>query len=117
MAAAIGAGLPVTDPIGSMVADIGGGTTEVGVISLEGLAYSQSVRVGGDKMDEAIASYVRRTHNLLIGEATAERVKKEAGTARTPADGDGPDRPVRGRDIRGACRARSRSPRARSPRR
>ena len=89
MAAAIGAGMPVADPIGSMVTDIGGGTTEVGVISLQGLAYSQSVRVGGDKMDEAIMSYVRRTHNLHIGEATAERVKKEIGSARVPGDGRG----------------------------
>ena len=89
MAAAIGAGLPVADPIGSMVTDIGGGTTEVGVISLQGLAYSASVRVGGDKMDEAIMSYVRRTHSLQIGEATAERVKKEVGSARVPADGRG----------------------------
>ena len=99
MAAAIGAGLPVIKPVGSMVADIGGGTTEVGVIALEGLAYSQSVRVGGDKMDEAIASYIRRTHNLLIGEATAERVKKEAGIARMPADGVGITVLVRGRDV------------------
>ena len=89
MAAAIGAGLPVVDPIGSMVCDIGGGTTEVGVISLQGLSYSRSVRIGGDKMDEAIMSYVRRTHSLQIGEATAERVKKEIGSARVPADGRG----------------------------
>ncbi|HET9336930.1 MAG TPA: rod shape-determining protein [Sphingomicrobium sp.] len=89
MAAAIGAGMPVADPVGSMVIDIGGGTTEVGVISLQGLAYSASVRVGGDKMDEAIMSYVRRTHSLHIGEATAERVKKEIGSARTPGDGCG----------------------------
>ncbi|HYC95735.1 MAG TPA: rod shape-determining protein [Sphingomicrobium sp.] len=89
MAAAIGAGMPVADPIGSMVVDIGGGTTEVGVISLQGLAYSRSDRVGGDKIDEAIMSYVRRTHNLQIGEATAERIKKEAGVARVPADGRG----------------------------
>ena len=89
MAAAIGAGMPVADPIGSMVTDIGGGTTEVGVISLQGLAYSQSVRVGGYKMDEAIMSYVRRTHSLQIGEATAERVKKEIGSARIPGDGRG----------------------------
>ena len=73
MAAAIGAGLPVVDPIGSMVVDVGGGTTEVGVISLQGLAYSHSERVGGDKMDDAIMSYIRRTHNLQIGEATAEK--------------------------------------------
>ena len=89
MAAAIGAGLPVADPVGSMVVDIGGGTTEVGVISLQGLAYSRSDRVGGDKLDEAIMSYVRRTHNLQIGEATAERVKKEIGIARVPLDGRG----------------------------
>ncbi len=89
MAAAIGAGMPVADPIGSMVVDIGGGTTEVGVISLQGLAYSRSDRVGGDKMDDAIMSYVRRTHNLQIGEATAERIKKEIGTARVPLDGRG----------------------------
>jgi rod shape-determining protein MreB len=99
MAAAIGAGLPVTEPIGSMVVDIGGGTTEVGVISLRGLAYSQSARVGGDKMDEAISSYVRRHYNLLIGEGTAERVKKEIGTAKPPAQGEGLIAYVRGRDV------------------
>ncbi|HXG80550.1 MAG TPA: rod shape-determining protein [Sphingomicrobium sp.] len=89
MAAAIGAGMPVAEPVGSMVIDIGGGTTEVGVISLQGLAYSASVRVGGDKMDEAIMSYVRRTHSLHIGEATAERVKQQIGSARAPGDGRG----------------------------
>ena len=99
MAAALGAKLPVTEPIGSMVTDIGGGTTEVGVISTAGLAYSQSVRVGGDKMDDAIASYVRRKHNLLIGDATAERIKMEAGTAIMPADGRGASVSLRGRDI------------------
>jgi rod shape-determining protein MreB len=99
MAAAIGAGLPVTEPIGSMVVDIGGGTTEVGVISLRGLAYSQSARVGGDKMDDAISSYVRRHYNLLIGEGTAERVKKEIGTAKPPVQGEGLIAYVRGRDV------------------
>ena len=89
MAAAIGADMPVTEPIGSMVVDIGGGTTEVAVLSLRGLAYTTSVRAGGDKMDEAIVSYVRRHHNLLIGEATAERIKKDFGIARIPADGVG----------------------------
>ena len=84
MAAAIGAGLPIHEPTGSMVVDIGGGTTEVAVLSLSGIVYSRSVRVGGDKMDEAIISYMRRHHNLLIGETTAERIKKEIGTARTP---------------------------------
>jgi rod shape-determining protein MreB len=99
MAAAIGAGLPVADPVGSMVVDIGGGTTEVGVISLQGLAYSRSARVGGDRMDEAITAYVRRNYNLLIGEATAERVKLEIGAARPPSDGEGPTAHVRGRDV------------------
>ena len=81
MAAAIGAGLPVAEPIGSMVVDIGGGTTEVGVISLQGLALCRSSRVGGDRMDDAITSFVRRNFNLLIGEGTAERVKLEIGSA------------------------------------
>ena len=84
MAAAIGAGLPVTEPLGAMVVDIGGGTTEVAVLSLRGLAYSNSVRVGGDKLDDAIASYIRRRHNLMIGEATAERVKLTIGSALVP---------------------------------
>ncbi len=99
MAAAIGAGMPVTEPIGSMVVDIGGGTTEVAVLSLRGLAYTTSVRVGGDKMDEAIVSYVRRNHNLLIGEMTAERIKKEIGTAKPPADGIGLTLEIKGRDL------------------
>ncbi|MEO5774712.1 MAG: rod shape-determining protein [Sphingomicrobium sp.] len=99
MAAAIGAGLPVSDPVGNMVVDIGGGTTEVGVISLQGMAYSESARVGGDKMDDAISSYVRRTYNVLIGEATAERVKKEIGTAIRPSDGQGLVASIKGRDL------------------
>ena len=99
MAAAIGANMPVTEPIGSMVVDIGGGTTEVAILSLRGLAYTTSVRTGGDKMDEAIVSYVRRNHNLLIGEATAERVKKDFGTARPPADGIGETLHIKGRDL------------------
>jgi rod shape-determining protein MreB and related proteins len=99
MAAAIGANMPVTEPIGSMVVDIGGGTTEVAVLSLRGLAYTTSVRVGGDKMDEAIASYVRRNHNLLIGEATAERIKKEVGTAKPPVDGICKTIHIKGRDL------------------
>jgi rod shape-determining protein MreB len=99
MAAAIGAGLPVTEPIGSMVVDIGGGTTEVGVISLQGLAYCCSARVGGDRMDEAIISYVRRNYNLMIGEGTAERVKIEIGTATAPHGSSGLETYVRGRDI------------------
>jgi rod shape-determining protein MreB len=100
MAAAIGAGLPVTEPTGSMVVDVGGGTTEVAVISLGGIVYSRSVRVGGDKMDEAIISYMRRTYNLLIGEPSAERIKMDIGAAGASADGDpGPQREVRGRDL------------------
>src|SRR6059058_2388158 len=99
MAAAIGAGLPVTEPIGSMVVDIGGGTTEVGVISLQGLAYSRSEHVGGDKLDEAIAAFVRRKYNMLIGEATSERIKIEIGVARAPADGKGVTARLRGRDV------------------
>jgi rod shape-determining protein MreB len=99
MAAAIGADMPVTEPVGSMVVDIGGGTTEVAVLSLRGLAYTTSVRVGGDKMDEAIVSYVRRNHNLLIGEATAERIKQELGCAKPPVDGIGKTVFVKGRDL------------------
>ncbi|MGE0774814.1 MAG: rod shape-determining protein [Sphingomonadaceae bacterium] len=99
MAAAIGADMPVTEPIGSMVVDIGGGTTEVAVLSLRGLAYTTSVRVGGDKMDEAISSYVRRNHNLLIGESTAERIKQEVGVAKMPADGKGSTIHIKGRDL------------------
>ena len=98
MAAAIGAGLPVIDPLGAMVVDIGGGTTEVAVLSLSGIAYSGSVRVGGDKMDDAIASYIRRHHNLMIGEITAERVKQTIGNAMTPV-GAGQPMGVRGRDL------------------
>jgi rod shape-determining protein MreB len=81
MAAAIGAGLPVEEPTGSMVVDIGGGTTEVGVISLGGIVYSNSVRVGGDKFDEAIINYIRRNYGMLIGETTAEEIKKTIGSA------------------------------------
>jgi rod shape-determining protein MreB len=81
MATAIGANLPIADPTGSMVLDIGGGTSEVGVISLGGLVYATSLRIAGDKMDEAIISYVRRKYGLLVGEATAERIKIEVGTA------------------------------------
>ncbi|MEZ5667131.1 MAG: rod shape-determining protein [Alphaproteobacteria bacterium] len=99
MAAAIGAGLPVTEPTGSMVVDIGGGTTEVAVLSLGGIVYSRSVRVGGDKMDEAIIGYIRRTHNLLIGEGTAERIKKQIGSACPPEDGEGAVMEIKGRDL------------------
>ena len=98
MAAAIGAGLPVTEPRGAMVVDIGGGTTEVAVLSLQGIAYSNSVRVGGDKLDEAISSHIRRNHNLMIGEMTAERVKHMIGSALTPLD-NGRTMQVKGRDL------------------
>jgi rod shape-determining protein MreB and related proteins len=81
MAAAIGAGLPITEPSGNMVVDIGGGTTEVAVISLAGIVYSQSVRVGGDKMDESIMAYMKRKYNMAIGEQTAERIKMTVGNA------------------------------------
>jgi len=99
MAAAIGAGLPVTEPTGSMVVDIGGGTTEVAVLSLGGIVYARSVRVGGDKMDEAIIAYIRRSHNLLVGEGTAERIKKEIGSACPPEDGEGRTMEIKGRDL------------------
>jgi rod shape-determining protein MreB len=81
MAAAIGAGLPITEPAASMIVDIGGGTTEVAIISLAGIVYSKSVRMGGDKMDEAIVQYIRKKYNLLIGERMAEALKQEIGTA------------------------------------
>lgn len=100
MAAAIGAGLPVTEPTGSMVVDIGGGTTEVAVISLGGIVYARSVRVGGDKMDEAIISYIRRYMNLLIGESSAERIKKDIGSASMlDIKGDGSTLAIKGRDL------------------
>ena len=99
MAAAIGAGLPVTEPTGSMVVDIGGGTTEVAVLSLGGIVYSRSVRVGGDKMDEAIIGYLRRNHNLLVGEASAARVKEEIGSAYPPENGEGRVMDIKGRDL------------------
>jgi rod shape-determining protein MreB len=99
IAAAIGAGMPITDPTGNMVVDIGGGTTEVAVLSLGDIVYARSVRVGGDRMDEAIISYLRRQHNLLVGESTAERIKTSIGTARMPDDGRGARMEVRGRDL------------------
>jgi len=100
MAAAIGAGLPIHEPTGSMVVDIGGGTTEVAVISLGGIVYARSVRVGGDKMDEAVISYIRRTHNLLIGESSAERIKMQIGAATAPDnEAEGIMTEVKGRDL------------------
>ncbi|MGB0412164.1 MAG: rod shape-determining protein [Pikeienuella sp.] len=99
VAAAIGAGMPFGEPTGSMVVDIGGGTTEVAVLSLGDIVYARSVRVGGDKMDDSIISYLRRQQNLLVGEATAERVKKSIGIARMPDDGRGESMEIRGRDL------------------
>ena len=99
MAAAIGAGLPVTEPTGSMVVDIGGGTTEVAVLSLGGIVYARSVRVGGDKMDEAIIGYIRRNHNLLVGEGSAARIKENIGSACPPDKGEGRTMEIKGRDL------------------
>jgi rod shape-determining protein MreB len=81
MAAAIGAGMPISEPAGNMVVDIGGGTTDIAVISLSGIVYSRAVRVAGNEMDEAIIQYIKRAYNLLIGERTAEQVKVEMGSA------------------------------------
>ncbi|MCP4003540.1 MAG: rod shape-determining protein [bacterium] len=97
MAAAIGAGLPITEPSGNMIIDVGGGTTEVAIISLSGIVYANSVRVGGDKMDDAILNYVKRKYNLLIGESTAEQIKIKIGSA-YPSD-EAQTLVVKGRDL------------------
>jgi rod shape-determining protein MreB len=97
MAAAIGAGLPVEEPTGNMIADIGGGTTDVAVISLGGIVTSRSIRIGGDEMDEAIMQHIKRTYNLMIGERTAEDIKIQIGTAYPLAKTETYD--VRGRDL------------------
>jgi len=97
MAAAIGAGLPITEPICNMVVDIGGGTSEVAVISLAGIVYAKSVRMGGDKMDEAILAYIKRTYNLLIGERTSEIIKTTIGNAYPGSEMETMD--VKGRDL------------------
>jgi rod shape-determining protein MreB and related proteins len=97
MAAAIGAGLPVTEPSGNMVVDIGGGTTEVAVISLAGIVAARSIRVAGDKMDDAIVSFVKRKYNLLIGDRTAEEIKKRIGNAHPPAEVESME--IKGRDL------------------
>ena len=99
MAAAIGAGLPVSEPRGSMIVDIGGGTSEIAVISLGGIVYSRSVRIGGDAMDIALINYMRKRYNLLIGEASAEMIKKEVGIAIAPKTGDGKTIDIKGRDL------------------
>ncbi len=97
IAAAIGVGLPISEPSGNMIVDIGGGTTEVAVISMNGIVYSESVRVGGNKMDEAIVQYLKRKYNFLIGESSAERLKMEMGTALVEGEGRAVD--VKGRDL------------------
>tara|TARA_B100001123_G_C15179315_1_gene974690 strand:- start:8 stop:1048 length:1041 start_codon:yes stop_codon:yes gene_type:complete len=99
IAAAIGAGLPVAEPTGSMIVDVGGGTTEVAVLSLGSVVYATSIRCAGDKFDDAIQEYMRITHKLAIGEATAEKMKKEIGSACPPDDGDGAKMYVKGRDL------------------
>ena len=99
MAAAIGAGLPVEQASGSMVVDIGGGTTEIAIISLNGVVYSESVRVGGDRFDEAITTHVRRNYGSLIGDATAERIKKEIGCAFLGDSSELKEIDVRGRNL------------------
>ena len=127
MAAAIGAGLPVAEPTGNMIVDIGGGTTEVAVISLGGIVVSQSMRVGGDEMDEAIVNHIKKEYKLLVGQQTAEEIKLEIGSAyrlqggaagrgarprhahRAPEDGDhlvrgDPPRARRARDRRSSTR-------------
>ena len=99
MAAAIGANLPVTEPTGSMIVDIGGGTTGVAVLSLGGIVFANTLRIAGYQMDEAISAYIRRSHNMAIGEATAERIKIEIGSALAPEDGDGRTMEVKGLDL------------------
>jgi rod shape-determining protein MreB len=104
MAAAIGAGLPITEASGNMIVDIGGGTTEVAVISLAGIVYAKSVRVGGDKMDEALTQHLKRKYNLLIGERTSEQIKINIGSAypdgvSSPAEGQAGTMEVKGRDL------------------
>ena len=99
MAAAIGAGLPITEASGNMIVDIGGGTTEVAMVSLAGIVYAKSVRVGGDKQDEAIVQYLKRKYNLLIGERTAEEIKIEIGSAFPSQDGNPKSMEVKGRDL------------------
>lgn len=98
MAAAVGVGLPVGEPSGNMIVDVGGGTTDIAVISLDGIVYSKAVRVGGDKMDEAIVAYIKRKYNLLIGDRTAEQIKIEVGSA-CAVDNDVRTAEIKGRDL------------------
>lgn len=99
MAAAIGVGLPVGEPTGNMIVDIGGGTTDVAVISLDGVVYSKAVRVGGDKMDEAIMAYIKRRYNLMIGEMTTEKIKIEIGSAFGTGNAEKKVMDIKGRDL------------------
>lgn len=99
MAAAIGVGLPVGEPSGNMIVDIGGGTTDVAVISLDGVVYSKAVRVGGDKMDEAIMAYIKRRYNLMIGDTTSEMIKIDLGSASRPANAERKVMDIKGRDL------------------
>jgi rod shape-determining protein MreB len=99
MAAAIGVGLPVGEPSGNMIVDIGGGTTDVAVISLDGVVYSKAVRVGGDKMDEAIMAYIKRRYNLMIGETTTEQIKIEIGSACDAVNPEKRVKDIKGRDL------------------
>ena len=101
MAAAIGVGLPITEPSGNMVVDIGGGTTEVAVVSLAGIVYCNSVRVAGDKIDDTIVQYIKRKYNLLIGERTAERIKINIGSAYPDPDEEEMTMEIKGRDLVG----------------
>ena len=99
MAAAIGVGLPVGEPSGNMIVDVGGGTTDIAVISLDGVVYSKAVRVGGDKMDEAIIAYTKRKYNLMIGDRTAEQIKIEIGSAFITGSNDQHVMEIKGRDL------------------
>jgi rod shape-determining protein MreB len=99
MAAAVGVGLSVGEPLGSMIVDVGGGTTDVAVISLDGVVYSKAVRVGGDKMDEAIMAYIKRRYNLMIGDMTAEQIKNTIGSAYTSDGGEKRTMDIKGRDL------------------
>ncbi len=99
MAAAIGVGLPVGEPSGNMIVDIGGGTTDVAVISIDGVVYSKTVRVGGDKMDEAIMAYIKRRYSLMIGETTTEQIKIEIGSACDTGDAEKRVKNIKGRDM------------------
>jgi len=98
VAAAIGTGLPISEPSGNMIVDIGGGTTDIAVISMDGVVYSKAIRVGGDKMDEAVINYIKRKYNLLIGEMMAEQIKLDLGSA-YKTDSNRQTMEIKGRDL------------------